>query len=71
MQIVLSETKTRVILSMYTKEMETKKAITENICHVKDRNTMMFYTSAWIHQPFIEDSCTLIIEAMLLETGHR
>lgn len=59
------------ILDMYQKELELKQLIVENVCHTDDRNTIMFYTAAWVHQPYIDCSGTLLVESMLTETGHR
>ena len=56
---------------MYQKELELKKSIAENICHGKDRNTVMFYIASWVHQPYIEDTSKLLVESMLLETKHK
>ncbi|XP_060078939.1 cyclin-dependent kinase 2-interacting protein-like [Ylistrum balloti] len=59
------------MLESYRNELKLKELLSENVCHVKDRDTMMFYTAAWVHQPYIDNSCTLLLESMLTETGHR
>lgn len=59
------------LLLMYQKEFKLKDELYQNIAHTTDRNVMMFYTSAWLHEPYIEDNKTLLLESMLLETGHR
>jgi len=60
------------VYRMYSKELELKHCITENICHATNRDVVMFYSSAWIHQPNIDTSkATLLLESMLLETGHK
>lgn len=56
---------------MYQQEFKLKDQLYQNIAHTTDRNVMMFYTSAWLHEPYIEDNKTLLLESMLLETGHR
>lgn len=58
----------REVTQMYRKELELKKSIAENICHAKDRNSVMFYVASWVHQPYIEDRSKLQIESILLET---
>ncbi|KAK3092473.1 hypothetical protein FSP39_003277 [Pinctada imbricata] len=50
------EQRTRALLDMYKNEAEAKRVIAENICHVKDRNTMMCYTASWVHQPYINEA---------------
>ncbi|KAL3874697.1 hypothetical protein ACJMK2_037672 [Sinanodonta woodiana] len=62
---------TQEVFKSYKKELSLKKMIIENVCHATDRNTMMFYIAAWIHQPYITDNATLLVESMLTETGHR
>ncbi|XP_033733695.1 cyclin-dependent kinase 2-interacting protein-like [Pecten maximus] len=65
------EEATMGMLECYRKEVKLKELLSENVCHVKDRDTMMFYTAAWVHQPYIDSSCILLLESMLTETGHR
>ncbi|XP_071153570.1 cyclin-dependent kinase 2-interacting protein-like [Mytilus edulis] len=61
----------RVLTEMYRKEYKLKLLVYKNICHAKDRNTMMFYTSSWLHQPYITDKSHVLLESLLLETGHK
>ncbi|XP_063423242.1 cyclin-dependent kinase 2-interacting protein-like isoform X3 [Mytilus trossulus] len=61
----------RELTEMYRKEYKLKQLIYKNICHAKDRNTMMFYTSSWLHQPYITDKSHVLLESLLLETGHK
>jgi hypothetical protein len=56
---------------MYKDEYRLKRLIYENICHVKDRNSMMFYTSSWLHQPYLTDKGQMLLDSLLLETGHK
>jgi hypothetical protein len=56
--------------TMYHKEWELKQSIYENICHVISRESVMFCTSAWVHQPYLEESAELLLQSMLTETGH-
>lgn len=55
---------------MYLKECELKQVIYENVCHAVSRDSVMFYTSAWVHQPYIEERAELLLQSMLTETGH-
>lgn len=55
---------------MYLKECELKQVIYENVCHAVSRDSIMFYTSAWVHQPYIEERAELLLQSMLTETGH-
>lgn len=56
---------------MYKKELQLKKTIVEEIAHSADQDLMMVYLSSWLYQPYIDNSSKLLLEAMLLETGHR
>lgn len=55
---------------MYLKECELKQVIYENVCHAVSRDSVMFYTSAWVHQPYVEERAELLLQSMLTETGH-
>ncbi|XP_041352395.1 cyclin-dependent kinase 2-interacting protein-like [Gigantopelta aegis] len=59
------------LVAMYTKELDLKKQLCENVAHADDRTTTMFYTSAWLHQPYIDENATAILDMMLLESGHK
>ncbi|XP_052765871.1 cyclin-dependent kinase 2-interacting protein-like [Mya arenaria] len=59
------------IETMYSAELQLKRCIAENICFAADRNTLMFYTASWLHQPHVEPSTDINLESLLLETGHK
>ncbi|XP_060552433.1 cyclin-dependent kinase 2-interacting protein-like [Ruditapes philippinarum] len=59
------------ISEMYSKELKLKQCISENICHGNDRQTIMFYNAAWVHEPYIESNMKLLLESMLVETKHK
>ncbi|XP_055651422.1 cyclin-dependent kinase 2-interacting protein isoform X2 [Falco peregrinus] len=56
---------------MYKKELQLKQTIVQEIAHSADQDLLMVYLSSWLYQPYIENSSKLLLEAMLLETGHR
>ncbi|XP_075782659.1 cyclin-dependent kinase 2-interacting protein isoform X2 [Pelodiscus sinensis] len=56
---------------MYKKELQLKQTIVQEIAHTADQDLMMVYLSSWLYQPYIENSSKLLLESMLLETGHR
>ena len=56
---------------MYSKELDVKRTIVQDIAHHQNRDILMTYMSTWQHQPYIEDRATTILESMLHETGHR
>ncbi|NWI68218.1 CINP protein, partial [Todus mexicanus] len=50
---------------------QVSQTIVQEIAHTADQDLMMVYLSSWLYQPYIENSSKLLLEAMLLETGHR
>ncbi|KAM7164989.1 cyclin-dependent kinase 2-interacting protein isoform 2-T2 [Macrochelys suwanniensis] len=59
------------LTEMYKKELRLKQTIVQEIAHTADQDLMMVYLSSWLYQPYIENSNKLLLESMLLETGHR
>ncbi|KAM8920686.1 cyclin-dependent kinase 2-interacting protein [Pelodytes ibericus] len=56
---------------MYKKEMSLKRKIVEDIAHTPDQDLLMVYLSCWLYQPYVDNSIKVLLESMLLETGHR
>lgn len=56
---------------MYRKELLLKCTITEELAHTVDHDLTLSYLSMWLHQPYVEADSRLLLEGMLLETGHR
>ncbi|XP_071080068.1 cyclin-dependent kinase 2-interacting protein-like [Haliotis cracherodii] len=59
------------LIEMYLSELKLKKSIAENVAHAESRQIMMFYSAAWIHQPYVEDSAQMLMESLITETGHK
>ncbi|KAL8168934.1 UNVERIFIED_CONTAM: hypothetical protein K2H54_025468 [Gekko kuhli] len=59
------------LLEMYSKELKLKQTIVQEIAHTADQDLLMVYLSSWLYQPYIEHSSRVMLESMLLETGHR
>ncbi|XP_060611142.2 cyclin-dependent kinase 2-interacting protein [Anolis sagrei] len=59
------------LLDMYSNELKLKDTIVQEIAHTADQDLLMVYLSSWLYQPYIENTSTVILESMLLETGHR
>ena len=59
------------VSEMYAEEIKLKQAVMENIAHTNDRDMMMFYMALWVHQPYIEQRSKILLDAMILESGHR
>ncbi|XP_073434114.1 cyclin-dependent kinase 2-interacting protein [Dendrobates tinctorius] len=59
------------ISEMYKKEVSLKKMIVGEIAHTADQDLLMVYLSCWLYQPYIDSGSKVLLESMLLETGHR
>ena len=71
MHILVTDDTGKELLQMYQKELSLKVTISQNVAHCTDRKLMMTYTAAWLHEPYIEDRATLLLEGLLKETRHR
>ncbi|XP_068110736.1 cyclin-dependent kinase 2-interacting protein [Hyperolius riggenbachi] len=56
---------------MYKKEISLKSTIVGEIAHTSDQDLLMVYLSCWLYQPYVDNSIKVLLESMLLETGHR
>lgn len=61
----------RQLSDMYEKELRLKHSIAEELAHTTDHDLTLSYLSLWLHQPYVESDSKLLLESMLLETGHR
>ncbi|XP_070608046.1 cyclin-dependent kinase 2-interacting protein [Erythrolamprus reginae] len=59
------------LLDMYSQELKLKHTIVEEIAHTTDQDLLMVYLSSWLYQPYIDNNNIILLESMLLETGHR
>uniref|UniRef100_A0A8C5QUM5 Cyclin dependent kinase 2 interacting protein n=1 Tax=Leptobrachium leishanense TaxID=445787 RepID=A0A8C5QUM5_9ANUR len=57
--------------NMYEKEVSLKQMIAGHIAHTIDQDLQMVYLSCWLYQPYVDNSVKVLLESMLLETGHR
>ncbi|KAI4495169.1 PREDICTED: cyclin-dependent kinase 2-interacting protein isoform X2 [Polistes canadensis] len=60
-----------MIHTAYSNEMQMKYEVLENIAHCHTEPQKMLYLSTWLHQPLLSKNVTILLEAMLTETGHR
>ncbi|XP_063039789.1 cyclin-dependent kinase 2-interacting protein-like [Engraulis encrasicolus] len=59
------------LLSCYRQELALKQLLLGLLAHTPDPQLSMVYLSAWLYQPYIDDQAKLLLEGLLLETGHR
>ncbi|XP_036928093.1 cyclin-dependent kinase 2-interacting protein isoform X1 [Acanthopagrus latus] len=65
------EESSRILLESFCQELKLKQLILQEVAHTLTSDLCMVYLSCWLHQPFIPPQTRLILEALLLETGHR
>lgn len=56
---------------MYHKEATLRRNLLENIAHNYTETWKMFYLAAWVHQPLLSENSTLLLNSLLIETGHQ
>ncbi|XP_060037148.1 cyclin-dependent kinase 2-interacting protein [Erinaceus europaeus] len=61
----------RRLADMYRQELLLKRTIGAELAHTADRDLTLSYLSMWLHEPYVEANSKLLLESMLLETGHR
>ncbi|XP_036448703.1 cyclin-dependent kinase 2-interacting protein [Colossoma macropomum] len=59
------------IYEAYKQELALKQTILQELAHTTNTDLSMVYLSSWLYQPYIEDSTKLLLESLLMETGHR
>lgn len=59
------------IYSAYSNEAKVKCKILENIAHYYTESWKMLFLASWVHQPFLPENLTTVLESMLIESGHR
>ncbi|XP_035237689.1 cyclin-dependent kinase 2-interacting protein isoform X2 [Anguilla anguilla] len=59
------------LLRSYREELALKEVIVGEIAHTCRSDLALVYLSCWLYQPYLEQSSTVQLESLLLETGHR
>ncbi|TRY55393.1 hypothetical protein DNTS_034413 [Danionella cerebrum] len=59
------------LFECYKQELVLKKTILQELAHNANADLSMVYLSSWLYQPYVDDSVKLLLESLLLETGHR
>ncbi|KAK7103726.1 cyclin-dependent kinase 2-interacting protein-like [Littorina saxatilis] len=59
----------KALHSMYAKELHLKTEIAKTVALAETRESLMFYSAAWMHQPYIDSQ--MMVKAVLMETGHQ
>ncbi|KOX78126.1 Cyclin-dependent kinase 2-interacting protein [Melipona quadrifasciata] len=59
------------IYSAYSNEAKVKCKILEDVAHYYTESWKMLFLASWVHQPFLPENLTTVLESMLIESGHR
>ncbi|XP_048830922.1 cyclin-dependent kinase 2-interacting protein isoform X2 [Brienomyrus brachyistius] len=59
------------LFDAYKQELNLKQIVVNEIAHISDPNLSLVFLSSWLYQPYIEDINKVLLESLLLETGHR
>lgn len=59
------------LFDAYKQELALKQIVVNEIAHISDPNLSLVFLSSWLYQPYIEDINKVLLESLLLETGHR
>uniref|UniRef100_A0A4W5LXZ4 Cyclin dependent kinase 2 interacting protein n=1 Tax=Hucho hucho TaxID=62062 RepID=A0A4W5LXZ4_9TELE len=55
----------------YNHDRTLKWAILQELAHTTNTDLSMVHLSCWLYQPYIDNRAKLLLEGLLLETGHR
>lgn len=61
----------RRLADMYRSELLLKRTVVGELAHTTSHDLTLSYLAMWLHQPYVESDSRLLLEGMLLETGHR
>ncbi|XP_026670418.1 cyclin-dependent kinase 2-interacting protein-like isoform X2 [Ceratina calcarata] len=59
------------IYNAYSREVKVKCKILEDAAHYCSESWKMLFLASWVHQPLLSEDLTVLLESMLIETGHR
>ncbi|XP_076640259.1 cyclin-dependent kinase 2-interacting protein-like [Colletes latitarsis] len=60
-----------LIYNAYSQEIKVKRKILEDVAHYYTESWKMLFLATWVHQPLLPLNLTTVLEALLIETGHR
>ncbi|XP_020294927.1 cyclin-dependent kinase 2-interacting protein-like [Pseudomyrmex gracilis] len=60
-----------ILWTAFRKEAELKRNILANVAHNHTDSWILFNLTAWGHQPFVSGYLNVLVESLLIETGHR
>ncbi|KAF7704270.1 cyclin-dependent kinase 2-interacting protein [Silurus meridionalis] len=59
------------LYEVYKQELALKRTILREVAHTANPDLCMVYLSCWLHQPYIQDNTKILLESLLMETGHK
>lgn len=52
-------------------EAKLKRIVLENVAHNYTESWKMLHLAAWIYEPLLAEDLTILLDSLLIETGHR
>lgn len=65
------ESLARSLWTWFRSELDLKRLVLQELAHCEDPDLGLVYLSLWVHEPQIPVQTRLVLEGLLLETGHR
>jgi len=59
------------IYKAYYMEAKLKRNLLENVAHNYTESWKMLHLAAWVYEPSLTENLTILLESLLIETGHR
>ncbi|XP_018050783.1 PREDICTED: cyclin-dependent kinase 2-interacting protein-like [Atta colombica] len=59
------------IYEAYYMEVKLKRKLLENVAHNYTESWKMLHLAAWVYEPFITENLTILLDSLLIETGHK
>ncbi|KYN43343.1 Cyclin-dependent kinase 2-interacting protein [Trachymyrmex septentrionalis] len=59
------------IYEAYHMEVKLKRKLLENVAHNCTESWKMLHLAAWVYEPFITENLIILLDSLLIETGHR
>jgi len=59
------------IYKAYRMEAKLKRSVLENVSHNYTESWKMLHLTAWVYEPLLVEDLMILLDSLLIETGHR
>lgn len=59
------------IYKAYHMEAKLKRKLLENVAHNYTESWKMLHLATWVYNPLLTEDLTILLDSLLIETGHR